>query len=59
MISIVGNQLLKKMEWSDNVQRNINTLVLRPAVIYFQTERSKLIIYMEINLLLNSINKGS
>ena len=39
--------------------KNSNTHDPRPAVGYFLTKHDNLIIYMGMNLIINSINKGS
>ena len=36
MIGMVGNHLLVKIKWSDNVQKNRNALALKPAISDFQ-----------------------
>ena len=59
MIGMVVNHLLVKMDWSDHLQKNSNDLYLSPDVIYFQTKRNDELGYMEVNLLLNILNKGS
>ena len=59
MIGMVRKHLLDNMNWSDHVLKNSDNLFPRPAVNYFQTERDVRVGYMEMNLLLNSINKGS
>ena len=55
---MLGNHLLVKMNWSDNVTKNGNARAPRPAVI-FQMKRNKTISYMGMNLLINSIKKVS
>ena len=59
MIGMVDNHWLAKINLSDIVLKNGNKRTLRPAVGYFQMKRDNVIIYMGINIILNSINKGS
>ena len=59
MIGMVGNHLLVNMSWSDHVLNNSNTRAPSLTDSYLQTKYNNAISYTGINLLLNSINKGS
>ena len=60
MIGMVGNHLLAKMNLSEHLQKNINSLVSGTAVIYFQTKRNdRLGLYGNEPSPQIRINKGS
>ena len=58
-IGMAGNHLLVKMNWSDQLEKNNNSLSPRQVVSYFQKKCDDKLDYMGMNLLLDSINKGS